>query len=235
MLFRSEAKKKAEEEAKKKAEEEAKKKAEEQRRLESRATFAIRRIIQKVRVATQMRHHVWKYTNAQRDLLSDEALGTWRIPCSGSAKPSSNQKTPLRWRRLSTIWRRQPTNGSSPTPMHRFGKTSRSSSWRLQSFWPFDPSFSNPWPFHRGRHNPRFTALWRRTFEVISIKQSHQAHQGAYVFRRGRANGDRDDLVPKGPRYPLIKIASASIRVIREKTDWQIPPRPPLAKGGTEV
>ena len=38
--------------------------------------FAIRWLSsKKVRVATQMRHHVWKYTNAQRDLLSDEAIG----------------------------------------------------------------------------------------------------------------------------------------------------------------
>ncbi|MGA0325772.1 MAG: hypothetical protein ACO3OK_02155 [Limisphaerales bacterium] len=37
--------------------------------------FAIRWLSsKKVRVATQMRHHVWKYTNAQRDLLSDEAI-----------------------------------------------------------------------------------------------------------------------------------------------------------------
>jgi len=38
-------------------------------------TFSIRWLTsKKVRTAVQMRHHVWKYVNAQRDLLKPEAI-----------------------------------------------------------------------------------------------------------------------------------------------------------------
>ena len=38
-------------------------------------TFSIRWLTsKKVRTAVQMRHHVWKYLNAQRDLLKPDAI-----------------------------------------------------------------------------------------------------------------------------------------------------------------